>query len=79
MNREEIELRLGGVFSDVFRREVTLSATTTAADIAGWDSLTHIRLMLSIQQSFGIRVTAAEASGIASVGDLIALLERKLK
>jgi len=44
-----------GVLHDIFSaklpsRPITLSETTTAADIRGWDSMAHVRLILAIEE-----------------------------
>lgn len=42
----------------------------TAADVPGWDSLAHVRLMLSIERAFHIKFSAAEIASFKNVGDL---------
>ena len=45
-----------------------------ADDVDGWDSLAHVRLMLTVERSFGVKFTAAEIGRMKNVGDLVALL-----
>lgn len=68
---DEIYTRLTSIFRDVFDDE-TLVATPamTAKDVAEWDSLNHIRLMVTIEKAFGVAFTTAEVSGFANVGQL---------
>jgi acyl carrier protein len=69
---------LNEVFQDVFDdEELVVGRPTTAADIAGWDSLMHIRLILEIEKAFKVRFLSSEVSALHSVGDLIDLLESK--
>ncbi|MEE9139715.1 MAG: acyl carrier protein [Alphaproteobacteria bacterium] len=64
---------------ETFENDVLeVRADMTAEDIEGWDSLSHIRLIVALEREFGIRFTAAEVSGLANVGDLIACISRKL-
>lgn len=73
-----ITTRLTEVFRDSFDDDtLTIDAGTTASDVDGWDSLAHIRLMLSVERAFKVHLTASEIGKLKSVGDLIALLERK--
>ena len=45
MTREEVFERLNKVFRDVFDDDdITVTETTTSADIDDWDSLEHINL-----------------------------------
>jgi acyl carrier protein len=52
---------------------------TTAADVPGWDSLAHIRLILAVEKGFGIKFRTAEISSFENMGDLAAMVARKLQ
>ncbi|MBJ6723702.1 acyl carrier protein [Geomesophilobacter sediminis] len=51
---------------------------TTANDIDGWDSLTHINLITAIEAEFRIRFTQTELLAAKNVADLLATIESKL-
>jgi acyl carrier protein len=53
-----------------------ITATTARADIAAWDSLGQLLLMSGLDQQFGIRLTQAELSSLASVQDIVDILAR---
>ena len=70
--------QLNLVFQDVFDDDrVEVNTTTTAEDIDGWNSLAHIRLMVSIEKAFKLRFSAAEISSLKNVGDMAFLIIRK--
>ena len=70
--------RLTEVFREVFADDsLSVSPVTKASDIKGWDSLAHIRLMLSVQRAFRVRLSAGETSQLSNVGALLELLRRK--
>jgi acyl carrier protein len=74
----EVYARLTSVFHDVFGDdEIALTPTLTAKDVDGWDSLTHVRLMLTVERAFSIRLSAAEIGRLNNVGDLAELISRK--
>jgi acyl carrier protein len=74
-----IQSKLTDVFRDVFDDDtIAIDAGTTASDVDGWDSLAHIRLMLSVERAFKVKLSASEIGRLKSVGDLMELLERKL-
>lgn len=50
----------------------------TANDVDGWDSLSHVNLIITIEAKFGIRFTKKELLKQKNVGDLIADIDRKL-
>jgi acyl carrier protein len=79
MQLSEIEPKLTKAFHKVFGDDgIALSPSMTAADVPGWDSLTHIRLLLTVEREFRIRITASEASKLQTVGDLMQLVEAKV-
>ncbi len=67
------------VFKDVFDADdLTIERQTTAADIEGWDSLMHVRLMIAIEKAFRVRFSSSEVASLHNVGELIDILERKV-
>jgi acyl carrier protein len=42
----------------------------TAAQVNGWDSLAHVRLMIQVERAFSVKFTASEINSFKSVGDL---------
>jgi acyl carrier protein len=76
--QEAIPEELQAIFREFFMQDgIVLQAETTMHDIAGWDSLTNISLMLMIQQTFAIRLSARDQHALNTVGDLAALLRSK--
>jgi acyl carrier protein len=70
--------RLTPVFHEVFGDDdLVLTPETTADDVDGWDSLAHIRLILSVQKAFAVKFSPAETSRLKNVGELAALIEKK--
>jgi acyl carrier protein len=70
--------RLTAVFREVFDDdELELKPEMTADDVDGWDSLAHIRLIISVQKAFGIKFSPVEMNRLKNVGDLIALTKDK--
>ncbi len=75
---ETIE-KLNTIFQDVFDDdELTIDAQTSAQDIDEWDSLMHVNLVLAVEKQFGIRFTGTEVAGLKDVGELSALVEKRL-
>ena len=66
------------IFQDVLDDDsLAIDATTTARDVDGWDSLAHIRLVVSIEKAFSLRFSAAEIAELQNVGDMAALIVKK--
>ncbi len=76
--RDQISTRLTTTFRDVFDDDSLVpSPAMTAKNVAEWDSLNHIRLMVSIEKGFGIAFTTAEVAGFANVGQLVNAIAAK--
>ena len=64
------------VLQTVFEDDnLQVSENTTAADIPGWDSLMHVRVMLNVERAFGIRFKTAEIAKPKNIGELAQLVE----
>jgi acyl carrier protein len=57
---------------------LVLEDTTVARDVPGWDSLTHVSLIVAIEREFKIRFTSGEITKLENVGALRKLVESKL-
>ena len=72
MSREEVYERLNAVFRDVFDDDsITVKDETTAADIAGWDSLIHITLIDSVEEEFDMRFDMKTVVKLKNVGEMV--------
>lgn len=75
----DIEARVNRVFQAVFDApDLTVGSETTANDVEGWDSLTHIDLIVAVEKEFKIRFRTAEVNGMKNVGDLVRLIVQKV-
>ena len=71
MTREEVYERLKDVFQDVFDKEVALTDETTAADVAGWDSLSHITLIGTVEDEFDVKFPMKDVVHMKNVGEMV--------
>jgi acyl carrier protein len=56
-----------------------ITRTTTADSVPGWDSLSHVRIILAIEAEFSIRFSMLEVLRMNKVGDLQELVDRKTR
>ena len=71
---------LNGVFQEVFDDDtIQIGPEMTADDIDGWDSLSHVNLIVAIEMKFGIRFTHKELLTFRNVGDLLRNIESKIQ
>ena len=70
--------KLNGIFQTVFDNdEINIQPEMTANDVDGWDSLSHVNLILAVEQGFGIRFAQKELLTFKNVGDLLRGIESK--
>jgi len=70
------------ILTEVFRQvfddpEIVLTPETTADDIEGWDSLSHVNLIMAVETRFDIRFKPKEVLSFKNVGDLARCVESK--
>jgi len=76
---DEIYRKMTVIFQDVFDDEsIVVTPELTAEDVADWDSLNHIRLILAVQKAFGIAFSASQTANLKNVGDLVHLIQSKM-
>ena len=79
MDEPQLYAQLTDVVRDVLDDDtIVLTAATRAKDVRGWDSATHIEIIVSIEARYGIRFTTPELGTIENVGDIVKAVERKL-
>lgn len=79
MSREEVLKRVTDIIRDVFEKDsIVVNEVTTAADVEGWDSLTHLNLVNEIEMDFDIRFMLSEVQGSKNVGELITAIMKHL-
>ena len=75
----EVAERLNQIFREVFDNgEININPAMTANDVDGWDSLSHVNLIVAIESKFGIRFSQKELLTFKNVGDLIASIQSKV-
>ena len=80
MERTEIVKKVTEIFRDVLDNgNIVLKDETTANDIAEWDSLNHIQLVVAIEKQFKIRFASGEIQRWKNVGEMIDSLSAKIK
>jgi acyl carrier protein len=78
MDEPQIYARLTEIFKDVFDEDsIEVTPELSAKDVDGWDSLTHIRLILTVEKVFKIKFSTSEIGKLENVGDLVTLIKAR--
>lgn len=64
------------IFADIFQFTGRLTPQLSPDDIERWDSLQHIALIRTLEQTFEISLSMDEMMEIRSVGDIETVLQR---
>ena len=79
MTQEEVLTHVTEIFKTVLKKEqLTLTPASTAADVDGWDSLTHVMLIDAVETHYHIKFKLNEVIRFNNVGDLCACVIKKL-
>ena len=78
MTDEAILEQLTEIFHQVFDDDsIVLTPEMTADDVAEWDSMNHVSLIVAAESHFGIKFQTAEVEDLKNVGDFIRLIAKK--
>jgi acyl carrier protein len=78
MEETDVYARLTDIFEEVFDDDSIIATPALSAnDVDGWDSLTHIRLILTIEKAFQVKFSTSEIGKMETVGDLVTLIKAR--
>lgn len=78
MSAEEIRIRLSKVFQQVLGHAGALADEMKPGEIAAWDSVAHVTLVLATEKEFRVKFKGAEIANLNSVGALIRAIQAKV-
>jgi acyl carrier protein len=67
---EQIRLRL----EELVEEPMLLSEASIADDVAGWDSLAHVRLLAALEEDYDIVFEVEDITSLRSAGELVDLI-----
>ena len=69
---------LNAIFRDIFDEpDLNVVPTTSRLDIPDWDSVAQVKLVLAIEEEFGVEFTTDEVAAFKCVGDFVRALEAR--
>ncbi len=75
-----MEKDLEKIFKNLFENEkFEFNENLSAKDIASWDSLRHVVLLMEVEKFFKIKFTLKEVRNLNNVGDLLQAIKAKSK
>jgi acyl carrier protein len=72
--------RIRQIASDVFDVPLeNIQAASSPETIESWDSMTHLNLVLALEENFNLRLSPEEMEAMRSLSQIATLLESKLR
>ena len=79
MTRDEILTKVTTAFSTILEHNnFKLTNETTAEDVDGWESITHMMIISEIEKIFNIKFKLMDLMNMDTVGDLLNVIEVEL-
>ena len=76
--QENILMEMTSLFRQVFDDPgLVITHETTSNDVPGWDSFSHVNLMITVEHRFKIRFSDKEIANFKNVGEMIACITKK--
>ncbi len=73
-----LDTRIQALFREVFDDEdLAINNDTSQSNLEGWDSFHQVKLVISVEEEFSIKLSIEEAIGLVSVGKLKEVLIAK--
>lgn len=78
MSRSTLE-RVRGIAGDILEIPAgEFNPDCSTENVANWDSVHHLDLVLALEQEFGLQFEPEEIDQMSSMGQILSILERKL-
>ncbi|OED39550.1 acyl carrier protein [Flavobacteriaceae bacterium (ex Bugula neritina AB1)] len=79
MDKAEILSKVKEAFTSVLEHEnFELSDETTANDVDGWESITHMMIINEVEKAFSIKFKLMDLMNMDNVGDLVKTIQSEL-
>ncbi len=79
MNKEEILSKVKIAFVSVLEHDnFELTDETTASDVDGWESITHMIIIAEVEKSFSIKFKLMDLMNMNNIGDLINTIQSEM-
>jgi acyl carrier protein len=80
MDRTNVLAHIQDIFRDQLENNsIVLTDATTANDVEGWDSLTHLQLIVAMESHFKIRFSSKEILSWKNVGEMLNCIMQRLE
>ncbi len=80
MEDDLIDAQLSRTILDALHLQTfPLRRSTRSFEVPGWDSLSHVTVIMAVEDAYNVRFRTGDIVALESVGDLEALVKRSTK
>ena len=77
-NSEILSLLQTAIQAAFFDDAIRVSFETSAVDVDGWDSLSHVRVLMEIERMLNVELSEEESLRAKNVGELVELISGRI-
>jgi acyl carrier protein len=78
MNQEIILNKIINILNDITDKDNSgITPDSPTSEIQGWDSITHIEFIISIENEYNIKFTSSEMVDFKNMNDICKIIQRK--
>ena len=59
-------------------KKIIIKMESIASEIEGWDSLAHIRILVSIEKLYSIKFNLSEMQNVKDISEFVKLIKQKI-
>jgi acyl carrier protein len=80
VEQDHIIAEVAQIIRDVLELpELEVTAATHAENVEEWDSFNQVNIVVALEAKFGIKFKTSEFEAVRNVGQLVQLIQEKLK
>lgn len=76
--QDKVLIQLQEIFDELFLDEIIVTPELAATEVEEWDSLTHISLVIMVEERFGIKFRVGEVEATKNVGEFINIIAERM-
>lgn len=78
MERTEVKSQLKDILIEILKHDdIEMRDNLTAAQVEGWDSLSHAMIIMEIESRFGVKFSLRDINKLSDMGSLLDLIQSK--
>lgn len=78
MEKAQIVKEIEEIVGKILKSKVTLTDEMTAGEVQGWDSLSHMEIIVAIEKHFNVKFSFMDIMNFQNMGSMFDCIDQKL-